>query len=346
MWVRLGLTLTAGLLGLSLLASAAGRGISGVRQIAYQDGYDGNFEIFLADAAHGVSVNLTRNPGEDSRPVWSPDGNQIVFYSQRERRIDLYLMNADGSGVRQLALSGGPGAYPAWSPDGQWIAYATSRQESAGIYLIRPDGTDIHQLTTFRAALMAWSPDSQKIAFMADCDNKCDLYMVDISGEHLRRLTRNGEFDAYPSWSPDGKRIVFMSSRDSYLELYALNTDCDENQPRGCPVTRLTFNRDFDGYPTWSPFGQLILFSAERDHNFDLYTLDVSCLDVPENCVDVTHRLTSQSTSDLSPVWSPDGAMIAFVSASDLLIMNADGTDVRWLAESVLSDQTLAWRPE
>lgn len=317
------------------------------RQLAYYAGRDGNYEIYLADVGRTLVANLTNNPGEDTRPSWSPDGKQIVFYSQRDRRIDVHIMNADGTGLRRLAQTGNTGKYlyPAWSPDGEWIAYASSYQRDAGIYLIRPDGTDMHRLTTFRASLIVWSPDSTRIALMDDCDNNCDLYVVDRDGSNLRRLTRNGVFDTYPSWSPDGTQIVFMSNRDQSLELYVLNLNCDENQLGGCTVKRLTFNREFDGFPVWSPDGRSILFSSDRDTNFEIYVLPTACIPEPETCPAV--RLTDRPGGDLSPVWSPDGSQIAFIGVQDIYVMDTvcPQCDLRWITSGVLSDQTLAWRP-
>lgn len=343
------LFVVAAFAGLILLAVAVGQQMDS-RQLVYYAGREGNYEVYLADVGRNLVANLTRNPGEDTRPVWSPDGQQIAFYSQRDRRIDVHVMNADGSGLRRLAETGNTGKYlyPAWSPDGEWIAYASSYQRDAGVYLIRPDGSGLHRLTTFRASLIVWSPDSRHLALMADCDNNCDLYVVDRNGANLRRLTRNGVFDTYPSWSPDSRQLVFMSNRDQSLELYTLDLDCDENQLGGCAVQRLTFNRAFDGFPVWSPDGQSILFSSDRDGNFEIYTLAASCIPEPETCAVLTRRLTNRAGSDLSPVWSPDGTQLAFINIQDIYLMDVDCPSIcsSWrLVRGVLSDQTLGWRP-
>ncbi len=342
------LLLSLALAGLALLAVSFGHVLES-RQLAYYAGREGNYEVYLTDIGRSLVTNLTRNPGEDTRPSWSPDGEQIVFYSQRDSRIDVHIMNADGSDLRRLAQTGNTGKYlyPSWSPDGEWIAFASSYQRDAGIYLIRPDGSGLHRLTTFRASLIVWSPDSRRLALMADCDNNCDLYVVDQDGSNLRRLTRNGVFDTYPSWSPDGEQFVFMSNRDQSLELYVLNLNCDEKQLGGCDVHRLTFNRDFDGFPVWSPDGQSILFSSDRDGNFEIYTLSADCIPEPETCAASTHRLTNRTGSDLSPVWSPDGSQIAFIAVQDIYVMNVicSGCPSWRLVGGVLSDQTLAWRP-
>lgn len=312
-------------------------------ELTYYAGSSGNYEIYLMDITRGLAVNLTRSPGEDSRPAWSPDGEHMAFYSHRDGRTDLYLLDVASGELRRLALTGAPSAYPAWSPDGQWITYTSILPRQVGIYRIRPDGTDIQQLAAHRAALLRWSPDGRRLLFMSDCDNNCDLYVMDADGSNLRQLTRNGIIDAYPIWSPDSRRIVFMSTRDIFYELYMIEVDCDESGHSGCEAKRLTENRDFDGFPDWSPDGREIAFSTDRDGNFEIYSLDTICLDQPVPCD--ARRLTDRAVNDRDPVWSPDGRWIAFISVFDVYLMNAQGGDVRLLSRSVLRDQYLVWRP-
>jgi Tol biopolymer transport system component len=318
---------------------------SGSPEISYFAGHDGDFEIYLLDINRAMSTNLTHNAGEDTRPAWSPDGSQLAFYSHRSGRTDLYVMNADGSGVRRVVASGGPGAYPAWSWDGQWIAFASIQPVTGGIYRVHPDGTDLQRLTYSRASLVAWSPDSQRIAFTSDCDNNCDIFIMNADGSNVRQLTRSGVFDVYPVWSPDSRQIAFMSNRDSNLEVYVMDADCDETaQFEGCTAYRLTHNGGFDGFPDWSPDGRWIAFSTDRDGNFEIYALPADCYRLPDGCPP-GRRLTTRDASDVGAVWSPDSSQLAFESASDAYVMDADGSHIRLVAHSIARGQALTWRP-
>jgi TolB protein len=180
---------------------------------------------------------------------------------------------------------------------------------------------------------------------MSDCGNNCDIYLMNADGSGLRRLTDDGNYDVFPAWSPDGKQIAFMSNRDGNLEIYVMDVSCKETiQFSGCRAYRLTNNRGFDGFPDWSPDGKEITFSSDRDGNFEIYTLPADCYKQTQGCPPGI-RLTNRSDSDVEPIWSPDSQQIAFVSAADVYVMNADGSGLRRLARGVMRDQFLLWRP-
>ena len=86
---------------------------------------------------------------EAAHPDWSPVGEQIVYQSPVNGSWDLYVINADGSGKRQLTNDLGIEGLPAWSPDGQWIAYLSNADGNWGIWAIRADGSQRQLLYPF-----------------------------------------------------------------------------------------------------------------------------------------------------------------------------------------------------
>ena len=111
---------------------------------------------------------LTFSPGFDWVPDWSPDGSRLVW----RRDDDLYIMNADGTGLRSFG-DRGHGTNPAWSPDGKLIAY----DNGTSILVFDPDGTGETVLAA--GNVPAWSPDGTKIAFeYRDETTESDIFVM------------------------------------------------------------------------------------------------------------------------------------------------------------------------
>jgi Tol biopolymer transport system component len=113
-------------------------------------------------ASDGSGQHQLTSVGRNGSPDWSPDGSQIVFFSERDYpggyRSAIYLMAADGSGQRRLI--DGQGAEPRWSRDGRWIAFESVRGGGFGIYAMHPDGSGLTRLTPDAAYAYApaWGP--------------------------------------------------------------------------------------------------------------------------------------------------------------------------------------------
>jgi dipeptidyl aminopeptidase/acylaminoacyl peptidase len=103
--------------------------------------------IHLVDRASGASTRLSQQENVDGVAVWSPDGSRLAFPSIRDGNIELYVMNADGTGVQRLTDNPADDFMPAWSPDGSRLAFQTGRDGNWEIYTINLDGTGLTNLT-------------------------------------------------------------------------------------------------------------------------------------------------------------------------------------------------------
>jgi len=102
-------------------------------------------------------MNLTKHPGLDVAPVWSPDGSKIAFMSSRSgNSLQVFVMNADGTGVVQVTSAAADAEYPSWSPDGAHLAF----DRGGDVWLVMPDGSDLRQITGGNAAdyFARWRP--------------------------------------------------------------------------------------------------------------------------------------------------------------------------------------------
>ena len=227
-------------------------------------------EIVMLDPSTGEPVNLTNRRGADTNPVFSPDGSQILFRSERGGTADIYVMNRvgnrDGSNVRQLTV--GMDTWSAsWSPDGTAITFsAIVNDPEAEIYdseIFTLDLTDPNaqpvRLTHDPGmdTQPDWSPDGSRILFASSRSGTFDLYTIAPDGSVLTQLTSGPTNDTQPDWSPDGSRIAF--ERDANIDGDVMVMDAD-----GSNIRNLTNATGWDSDPAWSPDGTMIAFSTGR----------------------------------------------------------------------------------
>jgi Tol biopolymer transport system component len=120
--------------------------------VSFQRGDGEDTEIYVIGAGRpegpdNPAVQLTRNTTNDGAPDWSPDGTQIVYGGVRNGNAEILVMNADGSGKKNITHSSAPESGPAWSPDGKQIAFESLRGGDSEIFRMRADGSHRIQLT-------------------------------------------------------------------------------------------------------------------------------------------------------------------------------------------------------
>ena len=186
-------------------------------------------------AVDGTGAPNCITPGfaEDTDPEWSPDGTKIAFMSDRDGNREIYVMNADGSGLIRLTNNDYSDYEPSWSPDGSKIVFYSHREDDYEIFVMNSDGSSGEnwvQLTNNDTddEDAVWSPDGTLIVFKSDRDGEDEIYVMNAdgsSGENPIKLTNNTVDDDDPEWSPDGTMIAFTSERDGNDEIYIINVD-------------------------------------------------------------------------------------------------------------------------
>ena len=259
-----------------------------------------NWDIYVMDPNGSNVQRLTTRAAEDREPYVSMDGTRIAFVSDERGNEDIWVMNADGSGLTNLTpTSDEADNNPAWSPDGTKIVI--SRRPAGGarnIWVMDADGGNLTQLTflggTSTASLPAWSPDGQKIVYHSDSDGDADIYVMTTDGSSpgaVQQLTFDAAEDFAPAFSPDGSEIAFTSERDGNREIYVMSAS-------GADQTNITNNAFSDTAPQWSPDGSQLAFASNRDGDNDVYVINS---DGSGSAVNITNN----TANDFEVSWSP-----------------------------------------
>ncbi|MBM4192887.1 MAG: hypothetical protein FJ202_00710 [Gemmatimonadetes bacterium] len=165
------------------------------KRIVFTSLKDGDLDIYTMNVDGADVRRLTNTPGYDGGPWWSPDGKQIVYRANhptdaaelkdyqnllaqravRPAKVELWVMNADGSNQRQVTRLGGANFGPSWTPDGRKIIFSSNHKDPRG--------------------------------------RNFDLFLVNLDGSGLEQLTTDPGFDGFPMFSPDGRRLIWGAGR-------------------------------------------------------------------------------------------------------------------------------------
>lgn len=289
-----------------------------------------------ADATPIASPLPAAGTGGDQQPAG--ESGQIAFISDRSGNPEIYIINSDGSGVRQLTSNGRVNRSPVWSPGGDKIAFSSGTSGQSDIYVMNADGTEQTRLTDGSSDNLTptWSPDGNKIAFATLIAGGYQIQVMDADGTNVAQLTDTSSTIANlaPKWSPDGRSILFYSTRDQGdAEIYVMDSD-------GSDQRRVTLSPDSDGSPAWSPDGLTIAFDSRRSADTEIYRMSV--------LGDGVRNISQSPGADHMPSWSRDGSQIAFWSWRDgnaeIYLMLADGSGQRNLTRDPANDSEPSWR--
>ena len=202
--------------------------------------YD-SYDIFKADLDGKIVKQLTTAKGYDAEPTLSPDGKKMIYTSDKDGDIDLYIMDLKSGKENKVTNTLGYDGGAWFSPDGKKIIWRASRPKTETeikeykdllaenmvaptnmeVFVANIDGSNVRQVTSFGQANWAptFMPDNKRIIFASNHEYKrgfpFNLYTINEDGTGLHKVSRDKGFDAFPMFSPDGKKIIFSSNRNN-----------------------------------------------------------------------------------------------------------------------------------
>jgi len=320
--------------------------------LVYASAAAGNWDIYLQRVSGATPINLTRDSAvDDTQPAFSPDGEQIVFRSDRDGG-GIFVMGATGENVRRLVDHG---HNPAWSPDGQEIAYSNgsfARPSERGNFpsplrVVKVATGETRQVTETDAVQPNWSPHGDRIAYWGiQGGGQRDIWTVGARGGEPVAVTSDPALDWNPIWSPDGRYLYFASDRGGSMNLWRVPIDEQSGKLLGA-IEPITIPATYSGY-----------FSFSRDGRHLAYAQVVNQINLQQIGFDPVKGkieakpvwITQGSRIATNPDFSPDGEWVVFDSVGDkqedLFIVRRDGTGLRQITNDKHKDRAPRWSPD
>ena len=316
-------------------------------------------EAVTATTTYRLSCAGPEGEAEDTVHVEvTPVGTEIVFQAGDGANADIYIVNADGSGLIRLTDHPDADLAPTWSADGLQIYFLSHNREgraTSDLYAMNPDGTGVHLAVERVSEPYAVSPEGTRIAVGAVTPEQppenVDLFVMNADGSGLTLIadlpcdiyrTRCEHLDAV-AWSPDGRRIAYSASWPghafvTYSIVGVVNADGTGQQILSSEL------RSTD--PAWAPDGQRIVFSSTlATASYDNRPIDLEIVNADGTGRTVLLDGDLDRTFNTSPSWSPDGQSIVFVRLGRLFEINVDGTGVRPVTDAPGAAFAPDWNP-
>jgi TolB protein len=270
------------------------------------------------DAGHRYAADILAQFGGKSLV-----GTRIVFVSDRTGSKEIWVMNWDGTGQRQLTNYRSISTFPSASPDGHIVAFTTWAPGYPAIQMFSLDTGRKLPFYNQRAsmnAFVSFTPDSKRVIFSSTlAGGNAQLYMANVDGSGLQRITASGAIEVEPKINPKtGTDMVDVSGRSGLPQIYHMSL-------QGTDVQRLSAGSGEATNPSWSPDGDHIAFAWTKGFepgNYNIFVMDVASQQ--------TAQLTANEGRNENPSFAPDGAHIVYASKrgarSQIWEMNADGT--------------------
>lgn len=321
-------------------------------------------DIYTVPATGGKATQLTTHPAHDTRPVWSPDGQQIAFASNRDGNFDIFVMPKDGGAPKQLTTHSA-NEYPETFRDADHILYTASIQPDAldtqfpssqfpQIYEVSTSGGRPVQFSSLAMEHLSFSPAGDRLLYndlkgYEDPWRKHhqssitrDIWLCTLGGDRsFRKITTFKGEDRNPVWSADGRSFYYLSEESGSFNVYKTDAEGKTKQQ----ITRHTthpvrfLSAASDGTLCYSYDGEIYTVK-EGSEPSKVGVRIVS--DKVEN--DVIQKLLSQGATDIAV--SPNAKEVAFIVRGDVYVTSVDYETTRQITRTPQQERNLDFSPD
>jgi dipeptidyl aminopeptidase/acylaminoacyl peptidase len=217
--------------------------------------------------------------GNEQGAAYSPDGTKIVFMNNYDGDYEICIMNADGTGAKQLTKNSSFDGYPSWSPDGTKIAFTSNRDGDLDIWVMNADASEQTNITSDDPSnddAPRWSPDGRWIAIETDRYGGVSVELITPDGIRQATIGSIQYATWFDSWSPDGKSLLVDSNSGGDYDIYRYDISGSALLQWDLLQAKIVSDDNaVEGPAIWSPDGKQIALSSNRDGDFEVYVMNV-----------------------------------------------------------------------
>jgi TolB protein len=262
---------------------------------------------------------------------------RVLFSRKIGQGRELFLVDYDGDGLRQITRNGSLNLLPRWSPDGNRICY-TSYWKGKQRLLVLDGSTGKSQKIAEYSGLnlgAAWSPDGEELVVTLSRDGNPEIYRILPDGTVRQRLSFETSIECSPMFDPTGHQVVYTSDRTGAPQIYV--TDREGSRRR-----RLSLQGRYNESAAWSPRGDRIAFVSRRNGHFQVFV-------VAPDASELRAVTATGDGNNEDPAWAPDGRHLVVSSDRDgtrrLWVIDVDSGFARPLTNGPVDDNGPHWGP-
>lgn len=292
-------------------------------------------------------------PTKTPTPIPTPLGGvgKVAFAASDSGIPQIYVINTDGSGLRQITNMPEGACQPSWSPDATRLIFTSPCEGNlefyygSSLYIINLDGTGLLPLPTMAGGDFdpAWSPDGKRIAFTSFRNNgRPQIYFYTLEDNSIQSLSMLTNHDFQPSWSWDGSKLIFISTRRGSDQIWVMDANGDNQEQLSHSLT--VINSD----PSWSPDGKQVIFTQLLATN-GIPRIMIAAY-VPVTNTFKEYWVTKELIPMREAVFSPDGYWIAYEGwdpggPHDIYVVASSGAGRQRVTNTPAYDFDVAWCP-